>query len=111
MREAFTFRNLTLTKESAAMEQQMKECESVSVHIRRGDYLTPANQALFGGICDLDYYRRAVAEIRKRKPDVKFSCFPMIWSGRRSIFAVRNLSRWRETASRRRAGFVPDELL
>ena len=54
VREAFTFRNLTLTKESAAMEQQMKECESVSVHIRRGDYLTPANQALFGGICDLD---------------------------------------------------------
>ena len=75
VREAFTFRNLTLTKESAAMEQQMKECESVSVHIRRGDYLTPANQALFGGICDLDYYHRAVAEIRKRKPDVKFFLF------------------------------------
>ena len=28
VREAFTFRNLTLTKESAAMEQQMKECTS-----------------------------------------------------------------------------------
>ena len=55
------------------MEQQMKECESVSVHIRRA-ITTPANQALFGGICDLDYYRRAVAEIRK-KPDVKFFLF------------------------------------
>ena len=30
---------------------------------------------LFGGICDLDYYHRAIAEIRKRKPDVKFFLF------------------------------------
>lgn len=54
---------------------QMEAVQSVSVHIRRGDYLDEANQALFGGICTDDYYERAIGYMRERLPDVKFFLF------------------------------------
>jgi hypothetical protein len=49
--------------------------ESVSVHVRRGDYLTPENAALFGGICTEDYYRRAVELMRRKIPGCQFYLF------------------------------------
>lgn len=36
---------------------------SISLHVRRGDYV---NHPLYTGICDLDYYRRAIAEIDRQ---------------------------------------------
>ena len=53
----------------------MQETESVSVHIRRGDYLEDNNRALFGGICTETYYKTAIAEIRRRFPETKFFFF------------------------------------
>jgi hypothetical protein len=49
--------------------------ESVSLHIRRGDYLTPENVALFGGICTEDYYRRAMELMRQKIPGCQFYLF------------------------------------
>lgn len=49
--------------------------ESVSVHIRRGDYLTPENQALFGNICTETYYRKAMERMKKKYPDCRFYLF------------------------------------
>jgi hypothetical protein len=49
--------------------------ESVSVHIRRGDYLMPENVALFGGICTEDYYRRAMELMRQKFPGCQFYLF------------------------------------
>lgn len=42
----------------------MQKQESVSVHIRRGDYLEPVNAAIFGGICTLQYYQKALDYFR-----------------------------------------------
>lgn len=39
---------------------------AVSLHVRRGDYVTNAHTASFHGVCSLDYYRAAVAYIAKR---------------------------------------------
>lgn len=36
---------------------------SISLHVRRGDYV---NHPLYSGICDIDYYRRAIAEIDRQ---------------------------------------------
>ena len=42
--------------------KNMEGSESVGIHIRRGDYLQDPD---FRGICELDYYKRGIAEIEK----------------------------------------------
>lgn len=54
---------------------QISTTESVSVHIRRGDYLLPENRKLFGGICTEAYYRRAMARMRREHPGCTFYIF------------------------------------
>lgn len=55
--------------------ERIDSTESVSVHIRRGDYLLPENQALFGGICTDVYYRTAMERMMKRYPGCVFYLF------------------------------------
>ena len=60
------------------VRQYLEEIEStcaVSVHVRRGDYLTPENQALFGGICTDAYYIEAIRQMRERYPQCRFYLF------------------------------------
>ena len=54
--------------------KMQQEC-SVSVHIRRGDYLDPENEALFGNICTEDYYQSAIAFFQKKDPGTRFYLF------------------------------------
>lgn len=56
------------------LEQINNEC-SVSVHVRRGDYLTPENQALFGDICTDAYYIEGIRRMRERYPQCRFYLF------------------------------------
>lgn len=60
--------NLELAKE-------MRECASVSVHVRRGDYLNEENRAMFGNICTDAYYRKAMELIKEEMPDAHFYLF------------------------------------
>ena len=55
--------------------EQIETTESVSVHIRRGDYLLPQNQELFGGICTEAYYRRAMDVMAGEHPGCVFYLF------------------------------------
>ncbi len=55
--------------------RKMEETESVSVHIRRGDYLSDVNKAIFGGISTKEYYKAAIAYIKERRPDARFYFF------------------------------------
>lgn len=60
------------------VRQYLEEIEStcsVSVHVRRGDYLTPENQALFGGICTDAYYIEGIRRMRERYPQCRFYLF------------------------------------
>ena len=43
-----------------------KDENAVSLHIRRGDYLQPQHWATTGSVCQLPYYRNAIAEMNKR---------------------------------------------
>ncbi|WP_337933061.1 alpha-1,2-fucosyltransferase [Hallella sp.] len=49
-----------LTGKNAELFQQLASGNSVSIHYRGGDYV---NHPTFGGICDVDYYKRAIAQI------------------------------------------------
>lgn len=57
------------------MIRKMQETESVSVHIRRGDYLDAANRPVFGGICTNDYYRAAIGFLKEKYPQAAFFFF------------------------------------
>ena len=54
---------------------QIVSTESVSVHVRRGDYLLPENQALFGGICTEAYYRNAMEQMKRKYTGCRFYLF------------------------------------
>lgn len=57
------------------LAQEMRECASVSVHVRRGDYLNEENRAMFGNICTDAYYRKAMGLIKEEVPDAHFYLF------------------------------------
>lgn len=58
------------------MEQYLKQiesCLSVSVHVRRGDYLE--NDEVYGGICTEEYYCSALKRMLEAFPDAVFFLF------------------------------------
>lgn len=57
------------------MVERMEQENSVSLHIRRGDYLDPENAGMFGGICTDAYYAAAMNYVRERMPDAHFYLF------------------------------------
>lgn len=67
----FAFRHFD-TKENEVLEPLLLKDNSVTIHIRRGDYVGSAN---LGGICTLDYYRKAIYEARKVIPNPVFFVF------------------------------------
>lgn len=64
-----------LQSRNDAAIRQMEESESVSVHIRRGDYLDDINRELFGGICTDSYYQAAIDYMKEKLPKAKFYLF------------------------------------
>lgn len=56
-----------------SMEQQIENVNSVSIHMRLGDYLN--NDSLYGNICTPLYYQRAADLIKQKYPDAKFFLF------------------------------------
>ncbi len=61
----FTLRDGPAGK-NARLAEQIEACNSVSLHVRRGDYVANPAAAHFHGVCGLDYYSGAIEEIKKR---------------------------------------------
>jgi hypothetical protein len=55
--------------------ESIENSNSVSIHIRRGDYVTDKNTAGFHGICDADYYLKAIEMIKKKTTEPRFFVF------------------------------------
>ncbi len=71
----FAFNESNLSEESKQMISRIKNTTSVSIHVRRGDYLTPLWYKDLGSICNVEYYQRALAEIGKRIKDPCYFVF------------------------------------
>jgi len=59
IRGDFVFRH-ALEGKNLTLAQQMKGCNAVSLHVRRGDYVSDDKTNSTHGVCSLDYYRDAV---------------------------------------------------
>ncbi len=57
------------------MGEVIGSAEAVSLHVRRGDYASSKSTNLVHGTCPVEYYRRAVDEIREKAADPKFFIF------------------------------------
>ena len=68
VREDFSFK-LPMDEKNIAYMQAIAGSNSVSLHVRRGDYL---NNAVHGGICSVDYYQKA---IRFMEAQIDNPCF------------------------------------
>ncbi len=80
VREAFTFKPVIFEKLSEGRKEKIRRYQdkieqslSVSLHIRRGDYL--ASSEVYGGNCTEEYYTRAIALIREKYPEAVFFVF------------------------------------
>lgn len=62
-------------KENEECKAMMNNTQSVSLHIRRGDYLKPEIYSTFGGICNESYYQSAMARIEEMIGDVHYFVF------------------------------------
>ena len=67
--------NPELEDKNEAVMRRMAETESVSVHIRRGDYLEEAVYALYGDICTEAYYETAISCLKEKYPSARFFFF------------------------------------
>jgi len=71
IRQDFGFRQ-PLSGRNMEQARQIAGCSAVSLHVRRGDYLSDTKTSSTIGVCSLDYYRAAVAYIAKQ---VASPCF------------------------------------
>ena len=71
--------DLTLEKPPAGRDAELlaeiAAGNAVSLHVRRGDYVTDPAASATHGVCPLDYYRRAIAFIAERVADPVFFLF------------------------------------
>jgi hypothetical protein len=74
LRNDFTFRK-PLVAENKYLAEEMLGHNSVSIHIRRGDYVSIAKNARFFESCSLDYYYKGLAKISERQPDLHVYVF------------------------------------
>lgn len=75
IKEAFTFPP-DKDKRNTALIQTMSECESVSLHIRRGDYQNiPRWRMVLGDICNKKYYEDAIRLVTDQKKNPQFFVF------------------------------------
>lgn len=64
-----------LSRESRALAERMRSTNSLSLHVRRGDYVTSAATNEFHGVLDVDFYTRAVRHVQDKVSDLEAFVF------------------------------------
>lgn len=69
--EKFDFKK-EFNKRNKALLEEIKNYDSVSIHVRRGDYV---NNSSLGGICTVEYYSKAIKLMQENYKNAKFVVF------------------------------------
>ncbi|WP_082525137.1 alpha-1,2-fucosyltransferase [Pseudorhodoferax sp. Leaf274] len=81
LRSDFGFR-LPLSGRNAVLATRIRQCNAVSVHVRRGDYVQNHVTAATHGLCPPDYYQAAAHHVASRVDNPVFFIFSddMSWA-------------------------------
>jgi len=74
IRKDFTFK-MPLSGRNKELAEQISACDAVSLHVRRGDYVSDAKTSSLLGTCSLDYYRTAINHLSERVDSPHFFVF------------------------------------
>ena len=74
IRKDFTF-SIPLSKGAEQFLLKIKASNSVSIHVRRGDYVNNPETLSYHGICDISYYKKAIEIIKDRVSTPTFFIF------------------------------------
>lgn len=75
IKKDFRFPELVCDKAVTIAEKIQCAPESVSVHVRRGDYVADSVTKAWHGICDMDYYASAMAHIERFVSEPQYFVF------------------------------------
>jgi hypothetical protein len=64
-----------ISKKNKLILNQIKKKNSISIHVRRGDYVTNKKTNLCHGICSINYYNSAINYMRKKNKNPWFIVF------------------------------------
>ena len=74
IRADFAFK-LPLSAKNLEIASQISKVNAISLHVRRGDYMSNKKTNSMHGVCSLDYYRNAIKNILKRVENPVFFVF------------------------------------
>ena len=86
--KTFQFETKLINKKTRCCVEKINAEESVSIHIRRGDYI----QEPFRLTCDDDYYNNAIAYIKSKIPNPHFYVFSDDQDYVKSLFQLDNVT-------------------
>lgn len=69
------YKTFRLDETNQQIKTQMQNCNSVCIHIRRGDYLAPEHIKQYGGICTDEYYKKAIDIMQAKFKSPSFFVF------------------------------------
>jgi hypothetical protein len=74
IREDFAFK-LPLSRVNAELANQISQVSAVSLHVRRGDYVSNPKATAMHGLCSLAYYQAAIQYVAERVTNPVFFVF------------------------------------
>lgn len=74
IRKDFTF-NESIIQLNELYSEKINAVNSVSIHVRRGDYVSSSEANKFHGLCSLDYYNSAVNFMRDKQSQIELFIF------------------------------------
>ena len=74
LRNDFAFRHAPSGR-NAELQHEIPSGNSVSIHVRRGDYVSNAKTLAVHGTCSLQYYFNAIALLQRHIPDLRLFAF------------------------------------
>ena len=101
LRRDFTLRQ-GLSREGESIARGMLDSQSVSIHVRRGDYVTDPIYQRLHGLCPLSYYIEAIGRFERLLDEPRFFVFSDDLSWARDNLELRNAATFvdqKETAT------------